>query len=62
MLSGTFTINGQAAKADDFIVISEEAELRIETEAAGDVFFFASPTKPGYHTYAEMMRHRMHTN
>lgn len=61
VLSGQYNINGQDVKADDFVVISTADKLEIVPAEAGKVFLFATPTRPSYQTYVEMMQHRMGT-
>jgi len=58
VLEGHFTINGEAAKTDDFIVINKATDLEITTEGTGEIFLIASPAKPAYPTYSEMMQQR----
>ena len=58
VLHGHFSINGQEADDDDFIVVQDEKELKIEAHRAGEIFWLESPERPSYPTYMEMMRSR----
>jgi hypothetical protein len=62
VLDGNFAINGNAVKKDDFIVLHDAAELYLESERTGSVFIIASPKRPAYQTYSEMMQARMRAN
>jgi redox-sensitive bicupin YhaK (pirin superfamily) len=61
-LYGHFTVNGQEVNDDDFIVIQDETELKIEAHRAGEIFWLESPERPPYPTYMEMMRSRVRAN
>ncbi|MEZ4963539.1 MAG: pirin family protein [Saprospiraceae bacterium] len=56
---GQFSINGEAVKADDFVLVKDAATLKLESGSPGLVFMIASPQRPSYPTYAEMMQRRM---
>jgi hypothetical protein len=58
-LEGSATINGEEAALDDFVLVSEADELKIESETNGVLFVISTPKKLGYQTYAEIMEERM---
>ncbi len=59
VIDGQFSINGEAVKNDDFIIIKESDELHIKSEGKGTLFCIASPAKLNYPTYAEIMREQV---
>lgn len=59
VLEGSATINGEEAALDDFVLVSEADELKIESEKNGVLFVISTPKKLGYQTYAEIMEERM---
>lgn len=59
VISGSFKINGESVKADDFIIVKDADELHVESSEAGDIFMVSSPANLGYKTYAEIMQERM---
>jgi hypothetical protein len=59
VLDGSFSINGNPVKKDDFIILNDAEELKIESPVAGSLFLIASPKRPSYPTYTEMMQSRM---
>lgn len=59
VIKGRFTINGEAVKADDFVIVKESDELQIESSEPGDIFMVSSPASLDYRTYAQMMQQRM---
>ncbi len=59
VIEGEFSINGEAVKNDDFIIVKDASELNIKSEGTGKLFVIASPATIGYPTYAEMMQQRM---
>ena len=62
VLHGHFSINGEEANDDDFIVATDETNLKIEASRAGEIFWLESPERPPYPTYMEMMRSRVRAN
>lgn len=62
VLYGQFSINGEEAGEDDFIVVSDTKKLEIEAHRAGEIFWLESPERPPYPTYMEMMRSRVRAN
>lgn len=59
VLNGAFTINGEQAKQDDFIIVKETNKLDIQSEGSGQLFVIESPAELTYPTYAAMMQERM---
>ena len=59
VMDGQFSINGEAVKKDDFIIVKDASELKIKGDTSGTLFFISSPVKLHYATYAEMMAERM---
>lgn len=59
MISGSFLINGNGVKKDDFILINDATELVLEGEGPGKLFMVVSPAKLTYKTYAEIMQERV---
>ena len=53
---------GYADDENDFIVVQDEKELKIEAHRAGEIFWLESPERPAYPTYMEMMRSRVRAN
>jgi hypothetical protein len=56
LLDGTATFNGEAAQQFDFVLATEQSEIRLETPTGADVFVIASPAQPGYRTYGQLAR------
>lgn len=59
VIKGSFKINGEAVKADDFVILKDSDGLHVESGEAGDIFMVSSPEKVGYQTYAQVMQQRM---
>ncbi len=59
VIDGQFSINGEAVKNDDFVIVRDASELKIKSETPGTLFYISSPAKLNYATYAEMMAERM---
>jgi quercetin 2,3-dioxygenase len=59
VINGHAAINGEAVKADDFVLLTDATELHIESEEAGDIFMISSPSSVNYKTYSQMMQERM---
>jgi redox-sensitive bicupin YhaK (pirin superfamily) len=59
VIDGHFSINGEAVKNDDFIIVKDASELTIKGETPGVLFFISSPAKLNYATYAEIMQERL---
>ena len=59
VIKGSFFINGEAVKADDFMIMEESDELHVESQEAGDIFVISSPAMLNYLTYAQVMQQRM---
>lgn len=51
ILQGTLTLNNQQLHKNDFAIITEEEELRIEGEKDSKLFILSSPNTPSYKTY-----------
>lgn len=58
-ISGSGKINGESFSPDDFIILSDETELKVEVENTADLFIISSPQRLDYQTYVEMMQGRM---
>ena len=56
---GQFSINGEAVKADDFVIVKDADQLNIDSDVPGKIFLISSPKRPSYMTYSEMMQQRM---
>ena len=54
LMEGEASFNAEPARQFDFIQITEEAELVINSTERATVFLIASPVQPGYRTYAQM--------
>lgn len=59
VIKGSFTINGEAVKTDDFVIVKDTDELHVQSGEAGDIFMVSSPASLDYQTYAEIMQKRM---
>lgn len=57
VLNGEVTFNGEAANESDFIQLSEQTTIHLESPPGAKVFIIASPVEPGYLTYSQRMRH-----
>ena len=51
ILQGALTLNNQLLHKNDFAIITEEEELRIEGEKDSKLFILSSPNTPSYKTY-----------
>ena len=61
VVSGNGRVNWLTIEQDDFIVIEEEGNLRIQpTDDNLVVFAILSPVEPGYKTYVRRMQERLH--
>ena len=58
VLDGSLTINGKSAKKDDFIIIKNQEEIKVENGAA-KLFVIASLEELDYITYAQRMQNQM---
>jgi hypothetical protein len=47
------------ADLDDFAIVSDSEELKIENDSNGVLFMIATPKKLNYQTYSEIMKARM---
>ncbi len=56
---GSFSINGEAVNADDFVIVKEADSLSLKSDGSGRIFMISSPEKLGYKTYAQMMQERV---
>lgn len=56
VLDGSLTINGVSAKKDDFVMVKNQTEIKIEQEGASELFVIASLEKLDYMTYAQRMQ------
>lgn len=59
VLEGSAKINGMTADLDDFAIVSDSEELKIENDSNGVLFMIATPKKLNYQTYSEIMKARM---
>jgi len=55
VLHGSASFNGEAAKISDFVQITDQEEIALQTEEGASVFIIASPIHPGYRTYGQLM-------
>ncbi len=58
MLEGEALFNGEVAKQFDFVQITEEQSIEIQSLTGASIFIIASPQQPGYRTYGELMKAR----
>ncbi len=58
VLNGEVSFNGEAAKQSDFVQITEQTKIDLESAAGAKVFVIASPVQPGYRTYGQLMQAR----
>ena len=56
VLSGEVTFNGEAAKPSDFVLLTEQSAIDLQSAAGAQVFLISSPAQPGYRTYAQLRR------
>ncbi len=57
VLEGVLTINDEAVKKDDFVMLTNQEQIKIE--GAGKLFVIASLEDLGYMTYAQRMQAQM---
>ncbi len=55
LLEGEAEINGETVKQFDFILITEEQTIDIQSLTTASIFIIASPVQPGYRTYGDLM-------
>ncbi len=53
--TGLLKINDEAAKQDDFVLISDTQNLRIKSSTSGKLFVIEAPATLTYKTYAQIM-------
>ena len=56
VLEGEALFNGELARTQDFVQVSGEATVEIQSLVGARVFAITSPQEPGYPTYAQMRR------
>ncbi|MDO8365712.1 MAG: pirin family protein [Saprospiraceae bacterium] len=54
LLDGSLSFNGESAKQHDFVLVTEQEEIVLESQGSADVFIIASPVHPGYRTYGQL--------
>lgn len=59
VIDGAFTLNGEAVKKDDFIIVKDATALHLSSESSGTLFLITSPAELSYATYAQVMAQRM---
>ena len=57
VMEGEVSFQGEAAQQFDFVQLTEQTTINLESQAGGTVFIIASPVEPGYETYGQRMRH-----
>lgn len=56
ILEGTATVNGEAVKPSDFVLLQDVENIDIQADASADVFLMENPAQLDYRTYAGRMR------
>ncbi|HRI61251.1 MAG TPA: pirin family protein [Saprospiraceae bacterium] len=56
VLEGEVLFNGEDAKPSDFVQITEQSKIELQSLAGAKVFIIASPLTPGYRTYGQLRR------
>lgn len=56
VLEGAVQFNGEPAKQSDFVQITDQETIGLESQSGAKVFVIASPVRPGYRTYGELRR------
>lgn len=56
VLNGEVSFNGEAAKQSDFVQITDQTGIDLESQDGAKVFIIASPVHPGYRTYGQLRR------
>lgn len=59
VLDGEALFNGSSARTSDFVQITDQPTIEIESQAGTSVFIISSLQIPGYRTYGELMKARM---
>lgn len=54
VIAGTVSLNGETAQSSDFILVTDEQELAIQSSGKADLFVIVSPAHPGYRTYGQL--------
>jgi len=54
LLEGTASFNGETAKQYDFVQVTEQEEIVLESATGAGIFVIASPVNPGYSTYGQL--------
>lgn len=54
VLDGKVSLNGSAAELSDFILLTEQNAITLQSDAIASVFVIASPAQPGYRTYGQL--------
>lgn len=58
VLQGTANFNGESANSSDFVQITDQTEIVLQTNEGANIFVIASPVHPGYRTYGQLMAAR----
>lgn len=58
ILSGDATLNGEAVKTSDFVLLEGQESLEIKTSEGAQVFLIVSPAQLDYPTYTQLARVR----
>ncbi len=56
VLDGEVSFHGELARQFDFVQLTEQQAIKLESGAGATVFIIASPVEPGYQTYGQRMR------
>ncbi len=57
ILEGETSFNNETAQQFDFVQLTEQDAIKLESRTGATVFIIASPMEPGYQTYGQRMRH-----
>ena len=58
VIEGEVNIGQERAVESDFVLISDEGSVSLQSENGADVFVIESPIQPGYRTYGQIMAMR----
>ena len=56
VLDGEALFNGEDAKQSDFVQITDQSQIELQSLTGAKVFIIASPVSPGYRTYGQLRR------
>lgn len=54
ILEGEVLLNGELAKLEDFVLLSDVEHIEMQSLTGAKVFIISSPQNPGYRTYAQL--------